>query len=312
MIRYIIFLYKIAISGGFNMFEELKTFVAVVELKNFTRAGEYLNLSQPSVSTHIKNLENIFGVTLINRSVKQKNIFITENGYILYKRAKEIINLLDITSMEVKNTSDSIKGHIKVGASFTIGEYILPEFISYFSKIYPDINIDVLIANTSSICNHLNDLTLDIGLIEGTASSSNFTQEYFLKDKMVLALPYESELVLEPLSLNRLQNQKWIAREEGSGTRDFLNMFLSTNEIIPNGIMVLGSNYAVKEAVKHNLGITIISELVTNPACKNKDLSIIELDDSYTRHFSYILPKSITLSKASEIFLQELKNYTNK
>lgn len=294
------------------MFEELKTFIAVVEFKNFTRAGEHLNLSQPSVSTHIKNLENAFRVTLINRSVKQKNIFITESGYILYKRAKEIVNLLDITSMEVKDTSNSIKGHIKLGASFTIGEYILPEFISYFSKIYPDINIDVLIANTTSISSHLNDLTLDIGLIEGTVSSSNFTQEYFLKDKMVLTLPYESELALESFSLDRLQNQKWIAREEGSGTRDFLNMFLSTNEIIPNGIMVLGSNYAVKEAVRHNLGITIISDLVTKPACKNKEVSIIELGDLYTRHFSYILPKSITISKAAEIFLQELRNYASK
>ena len=89
------------------MLEELKTFIAVVEHKNFTRAGEYLNLSQPSVSTHIKNLESSFDVTLINRSVKQKNICITENGYKLYERAKEIINLLDITYIEVKDNNIS-------------------------------------------------------------------------------------------------------------------------------------------------------------------------------------------------------------
>ena len=83
------------------MIEEFKTFIAVVDFKNFTKAAEYLNLSQPSVSTHIKNLEIIFGVTLINRSVKQKTISITESGYTLYKRAKEIINLLDITFLDV-------------------------------------------------------------------------------------------------------------------------------------------------------------------------------------------------------------------
>lgn len=297
-------------KGGIVLFEELKTFIAVVEYKNFTKAGEALNLSQPSVSTHIKNLENTFGVTLINRSIKQKSIFITENGYTLYKRAKEIINLLDVASMEVKNSSNSIKGHLKVGASFTIGEYVLPTFLSYFVKKYPDIDVDIFIENTSSICSHLNELTLDIGLIEGTASHSNFTQEYFLKDRMVLALPYESNLQLEPFDLDKLQNQKWIVREEGSGTRGFLNMFLCTNEIIPNGIMVFSSNYAVKEAVKHNLGITIISDLVTAPAVKNKELSVIELDDSYTRHFSYILPKNINISHASEIFLEELELFT--
>lgn len=289
------------------MFEELKTFIAVVELKNFTKAGESLNLSQPSVSTHIKNLENAFGITLINRSIKQKTIFITESGYTLYKRAKEILNLLDVASMEVKNNSDSIKGHLKIGASFTIGEYVLPEFLSYFIKKYPDIDVDVFIENTTSICSRLNELTLDIGLIEGTASHSNFTQEYFLKDKMVLALPYESNLASDSLNLDKLQNQKWIVREGGSGTREFLNMFLSTNEIIPKGIMIFGSNYAVKEAVKHDLGITIISNLVTNPAVENKEVSTIELDDAYTRHFSYILPKNINISNVSEIFLEELK-----
>ncbi len=92
------------------MLEELKTFIAVVECKNFTKAGEHLNLSQPSVSTHIKHLEHHYGVILIDRSIKQKTIFITENGYKLYKRAKEIVNLLETTYMEVRDISDSIKG----------------------------------------------------------------------------------------------------------------------------------------------------------------------------------------------------------
>ncbi len=293
------------------MFEELKTFIAVVEFKNFTKAGEHLNLSQPSVSTHVKNLENVFGVRLINRSVKQKTIVITESGFTLYKKAKEILNLIDITHMEVLNTSNSIKGHLKIGASLTIGEYVLPKFLAIFCKKYPDIDIEVFIENTSIICSHLKDLTLDIGLIEGTSSSSSFTQEYFLEDKMVLAFPYNSELIADNFSFDKLQNQKWVVREEGSGTREFLNMFLGTNEIIPNGIMVLGSNYAVKEAVRNNLGITIISNFVALPGVENKELSIIELNNPYVRHFSYILPKNITISKASQVFLEEFKEYTS-
>lgn len=293
------------------MFEELKTFIAVVEFKNFTKAGEHLNLSQPSVSTHIKNLESVFGVRLINRSVKQKTIVITESGFTLYKKAKEILNLIDITHMEVLNTSNSLKGHLKIGASLTIGEYVLPKFLAIFCKKYPDIDIEVFIENTSIICSHLKELTLDIGLIEGTSSSSSFTQEYFLEDKMVLAFPYNSELITDNFSLDKLQNQKWVVREEGSGTREFLNMFLGTNEIVPNGIMVLGSNYAVKEAVRNNLGITIISNFVALPGVENKELSIIELNNPYVRHFSYILPKNITISKASQVFLEEFKEYTS-
>lgn len=292
------------------MFEELKTFISVVELNNFTKAGEHLNLSQPSVSTHIKNLENTFGVTLINRSVKQKNIVITESGSILYKRAKEIINLFSLTQIEVANTSNTIKGNLKVGASFTIGEYILPKFLASFSRKYPDINVDVFIDNTAMICSNTKDLILDIGLIEGLSSSSQFTQEYFFRDKMVLAFPPRSDLILNDFSFDKLQNKKWIVREEGSGTRDFLNMFLSIHEIIPKNIMILGSNYAIKEAVKNSLGITIISELVASPAVEKNELISINLGENYSRHFSYILPKNINTSKACEVFMEELKSYT--
>ena len=285
--------------GGIILFEELKTFVAVVEHKNFTKAGEYLNLSQPSVSTHIKNLESYYGVTLINRSIKHKSIVITENGY----------KLSFIFDMEVRDISDSIKGIIKVGASLTIGEYILPGFLTIFRKKYPDIEVDLLIENTTLIAENLKDLTLDIGFIEGVSSYPNLNQEYLSEDKMVLAVPYDPHWINNKFTFNSLQNQNWVAREEGSGTREYLNLFLNSNKILPKNLMILGSNYAVKEAVRNGLGITLISNFVAAPAAKNKELITIELDKSYNRNFSYILPKNINVTKATEIFLQEFKNY---
>lgn len=291
------------------LFDELKTFITVVDCKNFTKAAKKLNLSQPSVSTHIKNLENYFDVILINRSVKQKNIFITESGHILYKRAKEMLNLLEVTYIDVHNSNDTIKGHIKIGASLTMGEFILPKFLSMFLKKYPDIDIEVLIDNTASISAGIKDLTLDIGLIEGSTSSSQLNQNFLLKDKMTLACPYDPNLNLKNLDYTYLENQKWLIREDGSGTREYLNMFLFLHQIMPRNIVVLGSNYAIKEAVKEGLGITIISNLVVNEAVKNKEISLINLDNKFERYFSYITPKNITLSKASQIFINELKEY---
>ncbi|MBQ9012822.1 MAG: LysR family transcriptional regulator [Bacilli bacterium] len=292
------------------MIEEFKTFIAVVDFKNFTKAAEYLNLSQPSVSTHIKNLEIIFGVTLINRSVKQKTISITESGYTLYKRAKEIINLLDITFIDVKTLSSSVKGSIKIGASLTIGEYILPKFLAYFSKKYPDVDIEVIIENTSLISTELKKMKLDIGLIEGSVSSAVFKQEYFLEDEMVLVVPYDSDLKDKDLNLHKLQDRRWIAREEGSGTREYLDLFFTQNKIIPKSMMVLGSNLAVKEAVRNNLGLTITSRHVIIEAESRNELASIKLNKDFTRSFSYIYPKELTLSKAANIFLEELKTYT--
>ena len=294
------------------MIEEFKTFIAVVDFKNFTKAAEYLNLSQPSVSTHIKNLEIIFGVTLINRSVKHKTISITESGYTLYKRAKEIINLLDITFLDVQTLSNSIKGSIKIGASLTIGEHILPKFLAYFSNKYPDVDIEVIIENTSLISTELKKLKLDIGLIEGSTSSALFKQEYFLEDEMVLAIPYNSDLKDKELNLDNLQNRMWIAREEGSGTREYLDLFFVQHKIVPKNIIVLGSNLAVKEAVRNNLGLTITSKHVVLESEARNELSYIELNKNFIRSFSYIYPKELKLSKAANIFLEELKAYTSK
>ena len=278
------------------MIEELKTFISVVDYKNFTKAAEYLNLSQPSVSTHIKNLENIFGVTLINRSIKQKTISITESGYTLYKRAKEIISLLDVTFIDVKNLSSSVKGSLKIGASF--------------SKKYPDVDIEVIIENTALISSELKKFKLDIGLIEGAASSSLFKQEYFLHDDMVLAIPYTDPLKSTEFNIENLQNKAWIAREDGSGTREYLDLFFTENKIIPKSMMVLGSNLAVKEAVKNNLGITIISKHVIAEDENRNEISSIKLDNHFTRSLSFIYPKELTLSKAASIFLDELKDYS--
>jgi len=286
------------------LFDELKTFVTVVEYKNFTKAGQYLNLSQPSVSTHIKNLESYYGVTLINRSIKHKSIAITENGYKLYNRAKEILHILDTTYIEVRNVSDLIKRTIKIGASLTIGEYILPTFLGIFYKKYPNIEVKLLIDNTTVIAENVKDLTLDIGFIEGISYNPNLNQGYLSEDKMVLAVPYNSKF-----NFDSLQNQNWIAREEGSGTRDYLNIFFNSNKIVPKNLMVLGSNYAVKEAVRNGLGITLISNFVAQPAAKNNELNILELDKSYTRSFSYILPKDINIAEITEIFLDEFKTY---
>ena len=294
------------------MLEELKTFIAVVEYENFTKAGESINLSQPSVSVHIKNLEEYFNAKLITRSIKQKSISITEDGYLLYKRAKEILKLIDNTKDQLKNISKTVKGHLKVGASFTIGEYFLPTFLAQFSKEYPEVEFEVIIENTANICEKIKSMKLDIGLIEGVAPSVEFNQKYFLEDRMVIMTSFNHDLTKQKFSYDNLQKQNWIARERGSGTREYLDMFLTTKEITPKSMMVLGSNCAIKEAVKNNLGITLISNYVTEDGVKNDELSVVELDGEYKRHFSYILPRDIMKSRATEVFIENLISYSEK
>lgn len=301
------------IQRRITVFEELKTFIAVVECKNFTRAGELLHISQPSVSAHVKNLENRFQTILIHRSVKQKNIIITESGERLYQYAKEILQLTEEVSLDIHNKMPSLKGHLRIGASLTIGEYILPAFLAIFFEKYPDIELDVCIDNTTVIAEQVKSLALDVGLIEGSASSNQFIQEYILEDHLVLALPYRPDLNLslnDNTMIHTLKDSRWIIREGGSGTKEYVDLFLSSHEITPKQMMTMGSNYAIMESVKNGLGVTVISHLVAKLLASQNQISIYPLEDHFRRHFSYILPKAIPPSYATECFINELKKYT--
>lgn len=291
------------------MIEEFKTFIAVVEYQNFTKAGENINLSQPTVSTHIKNLENYFNTTLINRSIKQKNISITNNGYLLYKRAREIISSINSIKDEINSISNSIKGYIKIGASLTIAEYFLPSFLAIFSSKYPDVQIEMIVENTYKICEKVKSSNLDIGLVEGSLTSFDFNQNFFFKDKMVLAFSPKCNIDSSNFDIESIKDKKWVVREEGSGTREYLNIFLSNNKITPRQIMVLGSNQSVKEAVKNNIGISIISKLITDSEKDN--ISTIILNETYNRYFSFITPKDIKSSNITNLFVNELNKFSN-
>ncbi|WP_315066205.1 LysR substrate-binding domain-containing protein [uncultured Clostridium sp.] len=291
------------------MIDELKTFMAVVEYKNFTKAAEAINLSQPSVSLHIKHLEDYFDTVLIQRSVKQKYINITQSGYLLYERSKQIIKLLDDTRNDLLDSNNILKGQLHIGASLTIGEYLLPAFLGKFAKAYPDLELEVTIENTHHICDKVKSFQVDLALVEGTVPSSNFVINHFYTDTMKVAVPYNHHLINNEFSTQELQNQTWISREVGSGTREYLNHFLTSNNINPKNIIVFGSNYSVKEAVKNNLGITFISSLVIKNSLKNNEISILETPNGYSREFSYILPKGVTPSRGTLVFIDMLKNY---
>lgn len=111
------------------MWEELKTFIEVVEQQSFTKAAQKLNISQPTVSLHIRRLEECFNAVLIRRSKKQKQLSVTYAGMIVYDAAKQMKSLWQFTEITVKELGSEIKGRLAIGASLTIGEYFLPEFL---------------------------------------------------------------------------------------------------------------------------------------------------------------------------------------
>lgn len=290
------------------MLEELKTFIQVVKYRNFTKAAKKVNLSQPTVSLHIKRLESYFDTTLITRSSKSKEVLITKQGELLYERGQSLIGEIECLKEDLLSISGERKKKISVGASKTIGDYYLPPLIGAFSEAYPHIQLEVIIENTANICRMMKEGQIDIGLIEGIEPYYKFEREYFCQDQMVIVVSNKSKLASKPITLDDLNNQIWISREEGSGTKEYLELFLKTHKIKPRNTIIFNSNYAVKEAVKNGLGITIISECVVRHAALDHELTILPLDIEPKRNYSYILPKDKEIDEDIKAFLNILKN----
>lgn len=291
------------------MLEELKTFIAVVEIKNFTKAAEYLSLSQPSVSVHIKNLENYFGEKLIDRSVRQKSIKITEQGYLLYKRAKEVIKIIDTAKLEVKVDGEKILGNVKISAVPSAANYILPKYIANFSKKYPNIVVELSIKSFDEVKKDLINLNADIGIIDRKIISDDFRQQECFSESMKLILPYDYKSYISNIhSYENLSGKNWILRENGSGTRFLTEYFLNKKQIIPKSVFIMGSSYAVKEAVKNGMGISILSSSASKQFEENKEIFCLDIDNEFSRSFYSISQKDFKPKRSVSLFLDELKN----
>ena len=147
------------------MWEELKTFIEVVEQQSFTKAAQKLNISQPTVSLHIRRLEECFNAVLIRRSKKQKQLSVTYAGMIVYDAAKQMKSLWQFTEITVKELGSEIKGRLAIRCM--PAGYFLPEFLGRFMKRYPQLDIEVKIDNTVHICELLQSNKIDVGLVEG-------------------------------------------------------------------------------------------------------------------------------------------------
>lgn len=287
--------------------DALKVFVTVVEQSHFSKAAELLNLSQPGVSLHIKNLENELGVKLLHRSPKQ--VSLTEAGAILYKHAKVIQARYDEARQEIQMLRDEVTGSIQIGASFTIGEYILPKKLAEFAAQYPQVNIQVTIGNTQEILSAVRGNQLDIGFVEGAAqASADLDVIPYMKDEMIVVAPsghpLSGSVVVEQ---NMLQDQVWVLRELGSGTRAFSDHYMEQTAIRPKRSYVFTSSQGVKEAVAAGLGIAMVSRWIVQKELATGEVEELRIRQLHLeRSFSIIRHKEHSHSMAIDVFLQKL------
>ncbi|MDD3225085.1 MAG: LysR family transcriptional regulator [Clostridium sp.] len=268
----------------------LFTFITVARTKSFTKSGEVLNITQPAVSQHIKYLEEEYGVKLFEKV--GRGIEPTQEGLILYKYAEEIELLYKSLKMKLKNKSSIVKTY-NMGASMTIGDYIMPHILGKYKKLYENINILLQVNNTKEILEKLINGRINFALIEGTFDKNKFEYKKLKDDELILAVSPKHEFaVKKEVSMEEVLSKNIIVREKGSGTRKIFEnklMELGYDKSKFKPYMEIGSINAIKSLIEENLGYSIISKETVQRELAQGSIKKVSIKNvSIYREFNFV------------------------
>ena len=255
-------------------------------------------------------MEESYETALFERS--GKNITLTPAGKLLYQYAKDILNLYTTVEKEINNLTGLSKGSLQIGASSTIGNYLLPTVIIAFKKKYPKIDVNLFVSNTKGIIDLLNAGRIDIGLVEGDVPKQSLDVEKLLEDELVLIMPPDHLWVKRKnISVSELLSQSVIMREDGSGTRQMIEKHLIANKISPNNLrmsLILGSTEAIKSAVEHGMGVSILSNWTVKKEVQFGTIRTNTFRDiRFIRNFNIVFHKRGALINTAKDFFDFLK-----
>lgn len=241
----------------------MKVFVTVYQTENVTRAAEILNLTQPVVSRTIQEIERYYGVRLFERI--NRRLHITEAGKVFYTYALHIIDSFDQMEKGMRNWDEL--GVLRVGATITLGNALLPQVMEKFQQEHPSLQLRAAISNGARLQQALLDNQLDVALIEGEIDDPNLSREAIAGDRLILVLPPEDPRKDHgPISLQDLARDNFLLREQGSMGRSLVDHIFSVNQIAIQPTMESVSTQAIVRAVHAGLGISFLPEDLVKPA----------------------------------------------
>lgn len=260
-------------------FKQLESFAAVVRLGSFTRAAEQLYISQPTISTHIRMLEEELNTRLILRTTK--SIDVTAEGRKLYEHT---VNILQLRDRMIRECSPGGQKIIHVGASTIPSAYVLPEVLPKFGQSHPDSFFVIHQSDSQGVVDNLRDGLYDVGLIGMEVSEENLICRSFCRDSMVMITPVtEHYLALQAGGADAVEvlcREPVILREKGSGSKKSVDRFLEQVGISEDKLQVvarINDPEAIKNLVAGGLGVSIISARAARNFIREKRLLTFEL-----------------------------------
>lgn len=271
----------------------VETFIELCRTKNYTQTAENLHMTQPAVSQHIKYLEEFYGCKLFNYN--KKVLTITAQGEALYKYLVTMSSDANKIKNEIKEI-DPNKKSLFFGATFTIGEYVIPKIVSEISNRYPDINISLVIRDTSELLEELKKGKIDFAFIEGFFEKTEFENYLFSKENFIGICAVNNPIATEITKLDDIINERIILREEGSGTRDIFEKILYDNNLSLNNFTKkyeIENISLIKELVEQNKGISFLYERAVAKDILMRKLAMINLENfSEEREFNFVFLKN--------------------
>lgn len=239
---------------------QLIVFSEVIKYGSTTQASQTLALSQSAVSAALAELENQLSVKLFDRIGKR--LYINEYGRLLYPKAMALLE----QAMEIEQLFAEHQGALRIAASSTIGNYLLPQLIAAYRQDYPTSPLEVQIANSRDVISAVTEFRADFGLIEGPCYQPELVTEHWCDDEMVVFAAPNNAMLLNRVSADnqwdQLAQAQWILREAGSGTREVVENLLLVRLSRFNVVMELGDSEAIKHAVRYGMGISCLSRRV--------------------------------------------------
>ena len=286
----------------------LNVFLCVCDEKNMTAAAEKLHIAQPSVSQAIAEIEKYYNVKLFERLGRK--LFITIAGQTLLTYARHIVNL-NKQAEEAMRELDDQGSVIRIGASITVGTYVLNHIMRQFLQYKPTFNRNIVVNNTKVIEGMLLVDQLDIGLVEGKIHSPGILQHPFMEDELVLVSAANHPLVNKGrINPAELDGAEFIVREEGSGTRELFESVMASHDISWQVAGVYNNAEAIKNAVAAGLGISVMSRMAVQKEIERKELVILEIDGiHFKRQFIIIYHKNKYISSVLRSFIQLCMDY---
>jgi DNA-binding transcriptional LysR family regulator len=264
-----------------NELPHLETFSKAAELSSFTDAAKALNLTQAAVSQRIHVLEKTLGKSLFQR--RGGRVLLSDAGKKLYDYAQRILELHQSARQAVSGVEMQVAGELRLAASSIPGEHLLPGLLAAFRREYPHIQVRALVSDSATVLAQVEHGQVDLGLVGQKADNPHLEFQFFAKDHMVAVVAARHPLTRrKKVSLKDLVRFPLVLREVGSGLRHAFETSLERAGLTSADLQVameLGSNQAVKEAVRQGVGIAVLSAFALEKELKTGRLRAIPIAD---------------------------------